>query len=112
VVAIAVAESRPPVVEVSGTVLEKDSKRLDWILTNQRGIEIAAGNHRLSITCRAIGDRRVAPYEADHIAKLIGPIPRHGKRGDRTAARAADGAAGRIGREVVALPDFRKHFPR
>ena len=94
------------VVEIVRAVLEEDPDRLDRRLANQRRVEVPAGHHRLPFLRRAIRNRRVAPDQADHVAELIGPVPRDGERADGAAARPANRPPCGILRHRVLLPDL------
>ena len=78
------------VVEVIRSVLQEDSQRLLFLLANQRWIDVPAPNVR------------EAADVAEHLAKLIGPLPRDRERADAartdTADRALVGIVGQIER--------------
>src|SRR3954471_16991027 len=74
------------VVEIGAAVLEEDADAADRALADHAGIEVAAGDERLTGTRRRIADRSVAADLGDDVAERIGPMPGDSEGANRTAA--------------------------
>lgn len=100
----------PLTIRLVRTVLKKDSNRLGWMAPDQRRIHVAAKHHRMALMRALVADGNITADHADHLAKLIGPLPRHGPSTDRAAARPANHAVLWIIRQAVFLSDLRQNF--